>query len=804
VAAPFEIAKRQISVLLRTDPPSGEPATGATVRLTAVIGNTIEAAPGTVTFSADGTVIASGVPARQVGKELIATAEWRQVLAGNQELTAEYVPAAQDNYNNAEDRISDYEVIKANQTGFKFPKTTLNKTYGDPDFLLPAAQGGQGGGGIDYYQIAGDTVISFYSISDDVAILQTGTSVIRAIKNGDSHYNPISADLTVVVAKKANDLAIDAPDTEFGLPVVPAVTVNESGGQLTYVWQGRGSTVYGPAAAPPTAIGDYVLTVSSAETVNYLAASASAEFRIIPCACVLDQANLSGGPIAIDYFKLQETQRLEPTWNFTACSVHGPIFALQYEFSGDHTGAKINGAYPNPVTLTVNDRAIGKKLTVKVKITHVPTGLAATQEAQFTVSKAARENSDAGGARQAYHKTKDGDVVVDISSILQDSGLSAVSVSPVRPGQKPATLTDGRDYKVENDQLVLKEGFMDTLPPGEQIIKIVTADGTEFLLHLDIAPGVLTVEQAGGSGLPAVTTPLTDLQLAGAVLTGQEMDRLNNGFDVKLELLISGLRIPADAAVVAAEAGSKKVGTLFDISLRKTVGTDQPVFISALPNKASVKLQVDLPSNLRGQPRYWLGRVEHPSGGKAYMSLLGARLQNGAALQFETNNFSTYAILYATSVVSIDSDSGGGGISAGSAGGGGSSAGGSGSGSSGGGNSVGVGGASTDTGSGAAIASPEPARPNPAPPAQPAPDAQSDRNEPAAKPPALLPANQARPIEDEADSDEPPPPGSNPKTGVPVGKLNDMGIFAALATLGAALMLRVDKRRRKLDPESNE
>ncbi|MDR1069746.1 MAG: MBG domain-containing protein, partial [Gracilibacteraceae bacterium] len=195
-AAPFEIIPRDIAVMLETDLPSGHPVAGETVRLTAVFSNTLELPPGTVTFTANGVTLAT-VAVRQSGSMQIAEYDWPNVPGGLQNLEAEYWPAAKDNYNGDIDFVFAYEITKAQQTGFDFPETTIVKTYGDPNFLLPEVSGGQGTGSVDYYQVAGDTVITFYTIHDDVSILQAGTAIIRAHKQGDGDYNSAAADLTV-------------------------------------------------------------------------------------------------------------------------------------------------------------------------------------------------------------------------------------------------------------------------------------------------------------------------------------------------------------------------------------------------------------------------------------------------------------------------------------------------------------------------------------------------------------------------------------------------------------------------------
>ncbi|MDR1961905.1 MAG: hypothetical protein LBQ16_06445, partial [Gracilibacteraceae bacterium] len=633
------------------------------------------------------------------------------------------------------------------------------------------------------------------------SILQAGSAVLRAYKNADGNYNPIAADMTVIVQKKANTLTVNVPDVEFGTPVTAAVTENESGGLLTYSWQGRGATAYGPSAAPPTAIGEYTLTAVSEETVNYKGAQAGTDFKIKSCACAVSAVSFDIGDIAIDYYEMQGTRPVNTDWDFVSCGQHGRVFDVQYEFAGEHAGASIDGAYPAPVTLEASSLTAGKELTVRAKITHTPTGLTEIREARVKVSKAPRADT----AAQSYRKTTDDDLAVSVSALLKEGPVSNVTYNPGVPGQKIQTLSEGQDYKVENNSLVFTKSFMDTLPPGERDIAVSFGGGPAQIFHVSVANGVLTVDKtAAASSALTLSTPMSDAELAGAVLSPQESAKLANGFDVKIELITSGPQNSGDAAVVAANASGKTAGVLFDVSIRKTVGREAPALVEAVPN-GTVKLLAHLPQNMQGFPRYWLGRVERPVNGKASMSLLGARLQNNSLL-FETNHFSTYAILYTASVVNIDSDkstvpgAGGSGGGSGNAGGSGNT----------GAASVapvtpvapvapvtpGTPGAAPGTPGTPGAATVTPVTPGtplaPAPPGtDPKPGAERKPQDSPLIPPPAKPKVAA-------GNSEAPLPNPNPKTGS--ADMGSLGLFSALTALSAALITRAGRRLGKKQP----
>ncbi|MDR1603205.1 MAG: MBG domain-containing protein [Gracilibacteraceae bacterium] len=790
--APFEILPRWLVLKLETNPPSGTPSGGEVVRLTAVIRNAPDLPPGTVTFTCSGAPLAEVAVTAAAGGGYTAVYDWES-RAGAHDIRAEYEPAARDNYIGGVDILARYEVQKNNQQNFGFRQSTIRKTYGDPDFKLEAASGGESSGQVGYYLVTDDTVISFYRITDDVSILRAGRAVIRAVQDGDENYNSASADLLVIVEKKENALAVSVPETKFGQPVGATVAVNESGGLLTYTWRGRGGTVYGPSPTPPRAVGEYTLEVAAAETVNYKGGQTRADFRIIPCDCALGAVSLDAAALTIDYFRLQAEHPLAAEWEFSPCSVHGRIFDLRYEFAGEHPGAGIEGIYPAPVALVANARSAGRTLNVRVTVTHTPTGLSGSREAPLSVVQGTRADSGV----LPYRKTTDGDLPVEADSILSQAPFSQVVYAPLIPGLAPRALAEGRDYRAENGRLILSKEFMDTIPPGEREIR-VTAGGGEYALRVEVARGLVTVEKTVQPGVIAVTTPLSGEQVAGVVLERQEKTILGNGYDIKIELLVSGLRRPGDAEAAAAGAGTRTVGALFDLTLRKTVGNNPPVLLGALPDGASLTLQAELPPDLRGFPRYWLGRVDQAANGGQRLTLLGARLQDGMSLQFETNHFSTYAILYATSVINLESESEAGGGSGGGAGvGSGSSGSASGSG----------GGAS---GPGTAPDAEGPTYPNP--PAPPVPGAVPEPLPavpapppaiPEPRPPAVLPAptppapvKPALPPGDREGGQEAPVP-FNPKTGAPPSPAPTGKVIASLGALGLAIALYLGRRRER-------
>ncbi len=95
---------------------------------------------------------------------------------------------------------------------------------------------------------------------------------------------PASAERKVSVEIAKADITIGitlATGIPYGDTVSPSITGNTGNGAESFSYSGRGSTVYGPSATPPTAVGTYTVTATVAETTNYNGDTESLDFAIV-------------------------------------------------------------------------------------------------------------------------------------------------------------------------------------------------------------------------------------------------------------------------------------------------------------------------------------------------------------------------------------------------------------------------------------------------------------------------------------------------------------------------------------------
>ncbi len=137
--------------------------------------------------------------------------------------------------------------------------------------------------------------------------------------------------------------------------------------------------------------------------------------------------------------------------------------------------------------------------------------------------------------------------------------------------------------------------------------------------------------------------------LVDKLLTEPEKDRLEKGEEVKVYLEVSDISAVVsgtDKNLIDGKKGSTTVGMYLDIDLMKQIGSDEPVNVTE--TNGAVKIELKVPNALINT---------NSSIDRAYQVI---RIHNGVAellssifdavsgmLSFETDQFSTYAIVYA-------------------------------------------------------------------------------------------------------------------------------------------------------------
>ena len=162
--------------------------------------------------------------------------------------------------------------------------------------------------------------------------------------------------------------------------------------------------------------------------------------------------------------------------------------------------------------------------------------------------------------------------------------------------------------------------------------------------------GTLQTEIERGNNVPSVQIPMSDSELADAVLTAEEKGSIRNGADVKILLTVenaAGSVSGEDKTVVEAVLGELTTGQYFDINLLKIInGVESKI----LETTGTIKITIAIPDSLKNSNRaknreFVIIRVHD---GKA--TILNDLDTDADTITIETDRFSTYALAYRDSV----------------------------------------------------------------------------------------------------------------------------------------------------------
>jgi hypothetical protein len=666
----FEILPRELVLVLTPGPATGTAEHLDTVQLTGTVSNAVDLPSGSLEFYANniliGTVPSSGFIDEGGG---IYTAEvtWDDVDAGDYALTLKYVPDDPDNYTTAKDyEIKNYNVKKANQT---ISVTPYNKTFGDAGFTVTAATGGETSGEVTYALISGAGVVSFNSDTREVTILGAGTAVVRATKPGDDFYNAATADITIKVTKKAWSITIgtDASQMDYGDNVSAAVnpqltSANVSGGAVTYVYEGRNGTGYGPSSTPPTAVGEYTVKGVVAETANYLSAvSAPVDFEIQysggACGCVIDSVTFNGDTVTIPYYALEKRYPLTASaaLDSSLCVLnHDSLFEYFYEItvSPASGGARIDNATGQLIVYGV-EKGDTVTVTVEVTATHAPTGIKESTTAAFTVTRETQPPATLPGP-----DTIDGSGVIDKNeddTIKVNVGPGTLTVTytngPAAHSKLHGLLTADIDYEFSGGIVLFAEDFIASLHAGEHEF-LLELDGVTLVFYLYIAGGDVIVQvNPSDPGLPTVTVTGGDDDLKDSELVDPgNIAEMDQGYNVYIDVIVSVASDQDEMDLIMSGKGGKIFGAFLDIALKKRMrdGTGQYQYLPENLKEVDkpIWLVVDIPVSIQGYSNYVVVRAHTTAGGETQYDELPTETLTDNKLRFESDKFSVFAILY--------------------------------------------------------------------------------------------------------------------------------------------------------------
>jgi outer membrane protein OmpA-like peptidoglycan-associated protein len=172
-------------------------------------------------------------------------------------------------------------IAKASRT-LAFAATNLNIAYGNTDTVLATPSAGAGDGSVSY-SAGSSTACSVITSTGVVTATQaSGTCVITATVAEGTNYlaasttvSPVIATATRPVTFTASGATVDFGTTYQMNPLTAGLLGNHAISGATYIYQGTGSTVYGPSADEPVNAGTYSVTPSAAVFSSGLASNYS-------------------------------------------------------------------------------------------------------------------------------------------------------------------------------------------------------------------------------------------------------------------------------------------------------------------------------------------------------------------------------------------------------------------------------------------------------------------------------------------------------------------------------------------------
>lgn len=145
-------------------------------------------------------------------------------------------------------------------------------------------------------------------------------------------------------------------------------------------------------------------------------------------------------------------------------------------------------------------------------------------------------------------------------------------------------------------------------------------------------------------GAPETTLDMTPDELADAVFTDEDRKFIEDGVDIRLKLTVEDITnsvSDADKRAVRSVANGYSVGEYIDIELLKRVGDRD--WVNIHETKKAVRITVKIPEKLLGVAGRTFAMVRVHGDGAQFLDDLD---DNPETITFDTDEFSTYAILY--------------------------------------------------------------------------------------------------------------------------------------------------------------
>ncbi len=157
--------------------------------------------------------------------------------------------------------------------------------------------------------------------------------------------------------------------------------------------------------------------------------------------------------------------------------------------------------------------------------------------------------------------------------------------------------------------------------------------------------GWVEIDEEQGEAAPNTEFGMSKEELAGAVLTPEELSGITAGIVVKIILTVENVDSSvseADKQTVQALVGDYTVGEYLDIQLFKLIGADRTAI---LQTSGKIRIVIDVPDSLKagaGKTRTYAIMRVHDGAAELLSDLDGAE----DTITIETDKFSTYVVVY--------------------------------------------------------------------------------------------------------------------------------------------------------------
>jgi len=247
---------------------------------------------GSVTFKSGSSTICSSVSTSTVSGSIVATCSWTPDTVNTAiTLTANFVPTDSVNFTSLTSAGSIQINVGKKSQSITFIQPS-NMTYGDADQALTSS--------VDSslsVALTSSTSSVCTIVSNAIHIVSPGTCTVAANQSGNSNYSAATqVTRTITITGIASTISISDTTTAFtytGLAQGPSTSATSGSiGTVTYSYQGRLSTTYGPSAIKPTNAGTYTVTATLAANGNYASASSSSvDFEISKAALTITSSS---------------------------------------------------------------------------------------------------------------------------------------------------------------------------------------------------------------------------------------------------------------------------------------------------------------------------------------------------------------------------------------------------------------------------------------------------------------------------------------------------------------------------------